>query len=181
MGRHAERLVGFPTTEAVAHCRVTDSGQAPKRPLKPKKMLKIGFRWVTANRGKPDASDLRATGFRRDRLRHKRIAKCVPLAPSGSQDHPPSGRHQSTWHPTESAWLIRCRSDWGAIYKRTRRIDHESGCSIQKTTKNPIWLTTDITDCTDKKRWPLTIRGIRVIRGQSINGCWLKLGVDWSR
>jgi hypothetical protein len=41
-------------------------------------MLKIDLQWVTADHGKPDASDLCAAGFRRDRLRQGRIAKSVP-------------------------------------------------------------------------------------------------------
>src|SRR4051812_24960732 len=61
-------LIFVLTTEAAAHA-ASPIRVLPKRPLKPKKMLKIGLHWVTANRGQPDASDLRAAGFRRDRLR----------------------------------------------------------------------------------------------------------------
>ena len=68
MGRHAERLL-FSYDGSSRSYRVTDSGLLPERPLGPKKMLKNGLHWVTANHGKPDASDLRAAGFRRDRLR----------------------------------------------------------------------------------------------------------------
>jgi hypothetical protein len=46
-------------------------------------MLKGGLPRVTTNRGKPDASDLGAAGFRRDRSRPDSAAKFVP-PPSAS-------------------------------------------------------------------------------------------------
>jgi hypothetical protein len=68
VGRHAERLLFLNTTEAVA-LAASPIRVSAQTSLGPKKMLKNGLHWVTANRGKPDASDLGAAGFRRDRLR----------------------------------------------------------------------------------------------------------------
>src|SRR4029078_907058 len=84
MGRHAERFIKYDGSGR--SCRVTDPGQWPRRPLRPGKMLKNGLHRVTANRGQPDASDLRAAAFRRDRLHVLRKCKdCATAETAGAE------------------------------------------------------------------------------------------------
>jgi hypothetical protein len=74
-------------------------------------MLKGGLYRVTTNRGKPDASDLGAAGFRRDRLRPDLVAKFVPTRLRLMEQPKSSGNAMASPNRIASCWSPHWRSD----------------------------------------------------------------------